>query len=456
MMDRRELTDRNFSRVLLTVFGLAFLLAAVLYNEILLGLLAQEPPLKPRTVAGIRAAQVVFLLTGLSLVLVSEVLIARIALLDTLSRKAWITNTLLAVLPVGSLLLILELSLRPFAPVAERLTTIYVKDETLGWKLRPNAQGFDVDGGALVKINGKGLRGPELDYVKPPGVIRILYLGDSVTFGYRLADVEQTFPYLCESELERRLGSEIQTINSGVGGYSPWQEYAYLASEGIKYGPDLIVVAFVLNDVTEKFGLVRFGGGGVGWQLQNTVSGPFDRLVKGSSIVFYANQLMAMARFGRNVKEGAAQQETLEVEDLVYDHARPSVQRAWETTLRELDQIYEFGRNNAIPTVLVVFPFAFQFEDPRRLASPQEIVSRHALERSVPVIDLLPLLAERVQGGISPQELFLDEDHLSDEGSKIVAGILADQFESLGVLRAASVSQPSPEAGPSSRRMARH
>ena len=86
---------------------------------------------------------------------------------------------------------ILELSLRPFFELKTK-TTIFVRDDVLGWRLRPNSN--DIWGGVRVKINGKGLRGPELAYSKPPDVLRILYLGDSVTFGYTLNSYTETFP----------------------------------------------------------------------------------------------------------------------------------------------------------------------------------------------------------------------------------------------------------------------
>ena len=59
--------DRNFTRALLLVFGLAFLLAGVAYNEYVLGLLDPDPPLELHTVAAIRRVQAGFLLMGLAL-----------------------------------------------------------------------------------------------------------------------------------------------------------------------------------------------------------------------------------------------------------------------------------------------------------------------------------------------------------------------------------------------------
>jgi lysophospholipase L1-like esterase len=429
-------SDRNFTRILLVIFGLAFLLAGVAYNEFLLGLFDPDPPLEAHTVAAIRRVETGFLLTGLALIVAARGLIPRIPWLDAFTRRQWTTNAVLTVIPVAALLLFLELGLQPFVKVSP--TTIYVRDDTLGWKLKPGAQ--DILDGVPVRINGKGLRGPEVDYAKSPGITRILYLGDSVTFGDGLPRDKQSFPYLVEPLLESSLGRGIETINAGVGGYSPWQEYAYLASEGIRYAPDLIVVSFVLNDVTEKFALRRFGGDSEGWQLQNAVSGKLEKLLKGSSIAYFVRQVMARSRFGDDVQEGAKKQESLEVEDLALHPDRPQVRKAWEITLRELDDIFEYGRARGIPVVLVVFPFVFQFDDPVRYSVPQQIVTRHAAARGVPVIDLLPPLADLVERGTKPQDLFLDEDHPSEQGCRIVAQILADHFVRQGLAAGAEKS----------------
>lgn len=64
----------------------------------------------------------------------------------------------------------------------------------------------------------------------------------------------------------------VETINASVSGYSPWQQAIYLQNEGLRYAPDVVVVAFVLNDATEKFELLRFGGAWEGWQLSRSFS----------------------------------------------------------------------------------------------------------------------------------------------------------------------------------------
>lgn len=429
MSDRAKNYRSNIARTLLLASGFVSVFLAFLYNEFLLAPFDPNPPLLDVTVQKIRFVQIYFLLSGLLLISLSE-FVKRISWLEAFVKKPLVTNLFLSALVILLPLSILEYSLKPFMTV----TTIYMTDVDLGWRLRPNSE--DAYGGVVVKINSKGLRGPELDYAKPSDVIRILYLGDSVTFGYGLGSYKETFPYLIETVLEDRLAYEIETINAGVGGYSPWQEFVYLASEGTKYDPDLLVVSFVLNDVTEKFGLRKYGGSGEGAQLARTVSSTFDWLFTKSSILHFARKIGARIRFGEDVPDGAKQKEVLDVKHLAYHPDRPDVQKAWKITLEELDQIFAFSKEKDIPILLVFFPYTFQFENAPALSTPQKIVSQYALDHGVPVVDLLPLLSKKAkERGVTAERFFLGENHLSTVGSEVAAEIIADFIQQGGFIR---------------------
>jgi lysophospholipase L1-like esterase len=339
---------------------------------------------------------------------------------------------LFATIPVFTLILILEFSLFPFAK-SLKYTTIFVRDSELGWKLRSNSE--DLWGGVIVKINSKGLRGPELDYAKRNSVKRILHLGDSVTFGYKLKSYELTFPYLIEGIIEDELEYEIETINAGVAGYSPWQEYIYFSTEGIKYEPDLVVLPFVMNDVTEKFGLIRFGGKGEGEQLRMTASRIIDKFFRRSNIIYFAKKITARIRFGSNIQQGAQQEETLNIYALAHHPDRQDVKEAWKITLQNLGKIFDFAKDRDIPVILVVFPVTFQFDDVKNLSTPQKILSKYAFDNKVQTVDLLQILYEKMEKeGTKPEDYFLDRGHLSTAGSEVTARILADFIQQEGLL----------------------
>ena len=110
-------------------------------------------------------------------------------------------------------------------------------DERFGWSLRPHASASSHRSGHKItyRINSKGLRDTEMNYDKPPGIFRIVLLGDSNTFGHGVL-VEKHFSTL----LERRFPN-LEVVNMGVSGYGVDQELLYLQQEGFRYNPDLVL-----------------------------------------------------------------------------------------------------------------------------------------------------------------------------------------------------------------------
>jgi lysophospholipase L1-like esterase len=122
-------------------------------------------------------------------------------------------------------------------------------DPELFWRLSPGTQIPD-DAWPFFGViaNGQSLREDhEIPAEKPPGQIRILFLGDSCTFGYGVAH-DETFVEGAELLLKGATGKPVECINAGVPGYSLFQGYRSLVTEGLRYQPDLVVVTFGWND----------------------------------------------------------------------------------------------------------------------------------------------------------------------------------------------------------------
>ena len=115
----------------------------------------------------------------------------------------------------------------------------------LGYRLRP---GVDMEArGVHVVTNALGLRGPEVPRTPVPGTERVLVLGDSVAFGFRLEQGD-TFAVRLEQELEQRDGGSFEVLNGGVEGYNTVNELAWLRSSLLDLHPTTIVLVFNLND----------------------------------------------------------------------------------------------------------------------------------------------------------------------------------------------------------------
>ena len=427
-------SPRGASRTLLSLAGAVFLTAAALHNSWLVAravdlarLLFHRPGIAYPDASRLHATQLVFLSLGAAL-LAASWLIGRSALLDRFFRRPLVEKCLLALFVVAVPLGWLELGLRPFVPDEEKSTRLFLRDDALGWRLRPGA--VEPWGGVEVRINERGFRGPALPYEKPAGTRRVVYLGDSVTFGYRIAHWQETFPFLVDSLLSARDSLRVETVNLAVEGYSQWQQLIVLANEGERYDPDLVVVGFVLNDVTEMFHLERFGGAEEGFQMRQAYATGLDRLLSKSALVYeirnVVREVKAKRRLGADVRLGAIKQEMLEVETLMHKPDQPNVKIAWDFALADLQKIVDRCAARNVPVLVVAFPFTVQLDDPAGLSAPQRVLTSYARARAFDVVDLLPPLAAHVRGtGAAPADLFLDHDHLSPEGHRVVAGLLA-------------------------------
>jgi hypothetical protein len=102
--------------------------------------------------------------------------------------------------------------------------------------------------GVPVAISSAGLRDREFPSEKPPGITRILMLGDSVTFGWGVK-AEDTPSKLLENVLNNTLSSpRYEVINSGVGNYNTAMEVAYFLDRGHLWKPDVVILNYFIND----------------------------------------------------------------------------------------------------------------------------------------------------------------------------------------------------------------
>lgn len=143
-----------------------------------------------------------------------------------------------------------EAGVRFFVPVSD---FFWQWDPVVGVKLIPNKRGWSVKRGIFetpVQINSHGYRDREHAYEKPAGVSRIVLLGDSFIEALQVP-FEQSVTVLLEERL-RTAGVNAELINLGVSGYGTALQYLTLREHGARYRPDLVVLFFVGNDVSDN------------------------------------------------------------------------------------------------------------------------------------------------------------------------------------------------------------
>lgn len=99
-----------------------------------------------------------------------------------------------------------------------------------------------------ITINALGYRGRDFPRAKPPGSLRIFMAGDSNTYGDFVND-DETLPATLERLFQPACPS-VHVINAGLRGGTIVGQ-AELIQRGLELAPDLVVLVFYENDVTD-------------------------------------------------------------------------------------------------------------------------------------------------------------------------------------------------------------
>ena len=167
--------------------------------------------------------------------------------------KAYAKNFLLLICSLLTVIVIGELFLRiggyqivTFYP----FSGFHQFDRDLGWIQIPRNEAVFQGREYKVKIktNSQGFRDQEYLFKKPLDSKRVVVLGDSFTWGWGV-EREEIFCEVAEKNLEG-----IEFINLGQTAYSTAQEYLLFKKLGMKFSPDLTVLAFGPNDIMENSG----------------------------------------------------------------------------------------------------------------------------------------------------------------------------------------------------------
>lgn len=102
-----------------------------------------------------------------------------------------------------------------------------------------------------IRTNSKGLREEPFDAEPPENVIRVMFVGDSFTFGWGV-DEDKRYVDLVEQRLNAKLEGRYQTIAAAIPGWGMTDYRRYFFHRGSRYKPDIVVVAFNLDDVISR------------------------------------------------------------------------------------------------------------------------------------------------------------------------------------------------------------
>ncbi len=227
-----------------------------------------------------------------------------------------------------------------------------------------------------IRANSLGIRGPEIEIPRPPGVYRILMLGDSFTMGKGVAE-DETFSARLEARLNRRVAElpheRYEVINAGVDSFSPLLEFLQLRHLHDAIEPNMVVVNIDMSDLLQdqgSHGLIEFDERRWPRRLNTAGTDGEDHVsrLNDRQRFIYLN-FYYLAAFYRGYIEppphGFAMialaapevvEHTLNVEQAKFD-------QAWSHLFQSLTWIREYCDSRSLPLLLTVYPWAHQVNE---------------------------------------------------------------------------------------------
>jgi hypothetical protein len=220
----------------------------------------------------------------------------------------------------------------------------------------------------VYRINADGFRDRSYEKPKPEGRFRIAVLGDSFTFGNGLF-IADTFPKVIERELEQLLPElRVEVMNCGTGGYNTAQQIELLKWRVLPFEPDLVLIAYYVDDVFENSGMDAESDGWAGrlsrWiearqrfpTETEAVEDDGSRGSGGASTVWGSRFLGFLASRAHRSLSSRAFLESIE-EHYAADSAN------WRKVVRALREAVRLSNEHGFSVHLTVFPDLALIED---------------------------------------------------------------------------------------------
>jgi hypothetical protein len=345
----------------------------------------------------------------------------------------------LVVFGLGLPLIMLEVVLRAFGPrlPGDYQTASFSTAESAGQQIRPYAAGYKKTSEftTQVRVNSKRLRGPEIDYEKPPVTHRTVILGDSFMFALQV-DEEETFASRLGVYLTQTTGADVsfEMVNGGADGWTTANEYTWLTSEGYRYDPDLVVLTYFYgNDPGENADRVATIAPGGRIVARGLDTSPWQ-----SARLFLSERSLAwnLLEFGVLAKlpvQPVARPDR-RTETALRDPGEDRKERGWKLSEDLLVLLRDYCEKHGIRLLIVGIPTLSQVA---AVEEPVTTLAEIGCRIDVPTVDLLEPLEEAARAG-SDDLYFPKDQHWTAEGHDVAARTVAAELRQRALVPEAS------------------
>lgn len=101
------------------------------------------------------------------------------------------------------------------------------------------------------QLNTEGFRDKQWSPIKPPGVRRIAFVGDSFSYGWGVKNVADRFPDRIQARFQQTGRGAVEVMNIGRPGWNTGTQIKHLDELLLRFDVDEVVLCYVLNDLED-------------------------------------------------------------------------------------------------------------------------------------------------------------------------------------------------------------
>lgn len=225
-------------------------------------------------------------------------------------------------------------------------------------------------------INALGYRDLERAQPKPAGVKRVLCLGDSFTWGVGIL-WDDAWPQRVERLVSRTRGERWEAVSLAEPGLNAVQQASRLESEGFGYGPDVVVLGYVLNDSEDENAAEARRARDWAEEERRAPGTAASLLARSALFRLVSSRIHATVENKRRVDGYRS----------MYDDSYPG----WVAARQALEAMGGMCRAHGVPFVVAIFPlFANPLDERYPFRELHAKVAQTAGQAGARVVDLLP------------------------------------------------------------------